>query len=91
MLIDCHIAAMKVSTIAFLGMTAAGVSALQSLTEYTNDLPTCAMSALRDAMKAEGCDLSSIDGKDFDCLCKHTGAIITIVVPKISTVCSAGE
>lgn len=81
---------MKVSTIAYLGM-AATASALESLTEYTNDIPSCAVSALRDAMKTEGCDLSSIDGKDFDCLCKHSAAIITIVVPKISTVCTAGK
>lgn len=69
---------------------ASGVLALDSLSGYTKDIPKCAYSALVDGMKQEGCDISNITAEDFDCLCKHIGAISIIVAKSVDSTCTAG-
>lgn len=76
------------TSIALSGSMAA--AALQSLTEYTNDIPSCVVPYLPDALKSEGCDLTTIDASDFDCFCKHISAIAVILVGKVPATCSAG-
>ncbi|KAF5127341.1 hypothetical protein E5D57_008271 [Metarhizium anisopliae] len=81
---------MKAATFcAIVLANASGLLALDSLSGYTKDIPKCAYSALVDGMKQEGCDISNVTAEDFDCLCKHIGAISIIVAKSVDSTCTA--
>lgn len=79
---------MKFSALSLFAVGAAVVG-LESLTDSVNDIPTCAVSVLKDAMTAEGCSVTNSDADEFTCLCKHLSAIVVRVVGKVDGPCEA--
>jgi hypothetical protein len=61
-------------------------AALDTLAGYAGDIPDCAFSAFKKAMKDENCDATS-----FDCLCRHSSAIAVAVAKDTDASCSAGN
>lgn len=80
---------MKFSALSLLSVVATAAG-LESLTDSVNDIPSCAVSTLKDAMTAEGCSVTKSDSDEFTCLCKHLSAIVVRVVGKIDGPCEAG-
>lgn len=72
-----------------LALFAVGAVALESLTESINDIPSCAVSALKDAMTAEGCSVTKNDADELTCMCKHLSAIVVRVTGKLDGPCDA--
>jgi hypothetical protein len=61
-------------------------AALDTLAGYAGDIPDCAFSAFKKAMKDENCEATS-----FDCLCRHSSAIAVAVAKDTDASCSAGN
>lgn len=83
---------MQFSVILALGLAGAASadSWLKSLSEYTNEIPSCAAAAFKTGMKNQGCDVVNVAAKDFDCLCDHYGKIEGRVYLDVVPSCSAG-
>lgn len=63
---------------------------VKSLSEYTKDLPECANAAMKAGMHDSGCNVSTVDASDFDCLCDNYYDISGTVFDKVSHSCAAG-
>lgn len=64
---------------------------VKSLSEYTKDLPDCANAAMKAGMHDNGCNVSTVDASDFDCLCDNYYDISGTVFDKVSHSCAAGR
>lgn len=82
---------MKFSAILSVGLAGAGSAHyVKSLTEYTKEIPQCAVAALKTGMKNQGCDLQHVDAKDFDCICDNYLDIDGRVYAEVDHSCAAG-
>lgn len=79
-----------VLSLALVGTVAAHAPWVKSLTEYTNDIPQCAVNAVRIGMKNQGCNLNKVDARDFDCICDNYGDIDGRVYYEVEPSCAAG-
>lgn len=82
---------MKLSVI--LSIALAGASSahyVKSLTEYTKELPQCAVAAMKIGMKDQGCNLENVNAKDFDCICDNYLDIDGRVYAEVDHSCAAG-
>ncbi|KAM3557416.1 hypothetical protein MY1884_004517 [Beauveria asiatica] len=81
---------MKLSVILSIGLAgASSAHYVKSLTEYTKDLPQCAFAALKIGMKNQGCNLETVDAKDFDCICDNYLDIDGRVYAEVDHSCAA--
>ncbi|KAH8712749.1 hypothetical protein HC256_005923 [Beauveria bassiana] len=81
---------MKLSVI--LSIALAGASSahyVKSLTEYTKELPQCAVAAMKIGMKDQGCNLENANAKDFDCICDNYLDIDGRVYAEVDHSCAA--
>lgn len=82
---------MKFSVILSVGLAgAASAHYVKSLTEYTKEIPQCAIAAMKVGMKNQGCDLKKVDAKDFDCICDNYLEIDGRVYAEVDHSCAAG-
>lgn len=79
-----------VTLFAVIFANAIGATALEGLSGYVGDIPSCAYSALAKAMLEAGCKTTSVNAADFDCICKHLGSIAITVSREVEIHCSAG-
>lgn len=83
---------MKFSALLSVGLAgAASAHYVKSLTEYTKDIPQCAVAAMKIGMKNQGCDLQHVDAKDFDCICDNYIDIDGRVYAEVDHSCAAGK
>ncbi|KND87025.1 hypothetical protein TOPH_08323 [Tolypocladium ophioglossoides CBS 100239] len=68
---------------------ALGATALEGLSGYVGDVPSCAYSTFAKAMSEAGCATTSVNAADFDCICKHMGSIAITVARGVDVKCSA--
>ncbi len=69
---------------------AIGALAIESLSESVKDFPQCSLSAFKNALQKEGCDIKSIGAGTFDCLCKHVASVVvTMSSSKLDANCQA--
>ncbi|OAA35243.1 hypothetical protein BBO_08845 [Beauveria brongniartii RCEF 3172] len=81
---------MKLSVILSIGLAgASSAHYVKSLTEYTKDLPQCAVAAMKIGMKNQGCNLKTVDAKDFDCICDNYLDIDGHVYAEVDHSCAA--
>ncbi|KAK7910564.1 hypothetical protein PG985_013045 [Apiospora marii] len=78
---------MRLSVAFFLALATRSY-ALQSLSEYVEDFPSCSHAALASAMPKEGCAISEINSATFDCLCRHMTPILLDVQHAVSVDCA---
>ncbi|KAJ3496463.1 hypothetical protein NLG97_g2633 [Lecanicillium saksenae] len=82
---------MKFSAILSIGIAgAASAHYVKSLTEYTKEIPQCAVEAMKIGMKNQGCDLKNVNAKDFDCICDNYLDIDGRVYAEVDHSCAAG-
>ncbi len=80
-----------VSTIFVLG-SALGVAAIESLSEYIVDVPSCSFSSFSKAVAKEGCDIKNVNADTLQCLCKHlTSIVVTMATDQIDANCQASK
>ncbi|KAI0133891.1 hypothetical protein BJ170DRAFT_716085 [Xylariales sp. AK1849] len=72
-----------------LSVCALSVTALQSLSDYASNIPSCAYSAFSSAAAQEGCSTTDINVSEIDCLCKHLGSIPIDVAKAVDSSCGA--
>ncbi|KAK8009635.1 hypothetical protein PG989_000568 [Apiospora arundinis] len=77
---------MRISTV-FLALVAQSC-ALESLSQYVEDIPSCAHAALASAMRGEGCKTSDVNAETFDCMCRHMTPIVVSVSHAVSVDCT---
>ncbi|KAM3515932.1 hypothetical protein MY11210_000472 [Beauveria gryllotalpidicola] len=81
---------MKLSVSLSVGLAgAASANYVKSLTEYTKDLPQCAIAAMKIGMRNRGCNLKTVDAKDFDCICDNYLDIDGRVYAQVDHSCAA--
>ncbi|KAJ6789660.1 hypothetical protein PWT90_08674 [Aphanocladium album] len=81
---------MKFSAILSIGLAgAASAHYVKSLTEYTKEIPQCAVEAMKIGMKNQGCDLKNVNAKDFDCICDNYLDIDGRVYAEVDHSCAA--
>lgn len=83
---------MKFSAVLSLGLASVATAKyVKSLTEYTKEIPQCAVDAMKEGMKNNDCKLNNIDASDFDCICDNYLAIDGRVFNDVEHDCAAGK
>lgn len=81
-------------TFAVLSLVIAAATAAESrapsLTELTNNLPTCAEAAMKASMQEQKCNVAHVDASAFDCLCDNYYDVTGGVFDKVPFSCAAG-
>ena len=71
---------------------AIAAAAIESLSDAVKDFPQCSLSAFKKALDKEGCDVKSVGGGTFDCMCKHLESIVvTMSTSGIDANCEASK
>ncbi|EGX95116.1 hypothetical protein CCM_03388 [Cordyceps militaris CM01] len=82
---------MRFSTLSVVVVAnAIGALALGSLSESVKDFPQCSLSAFKNALDKEGCDVKNIGSGTFDCLCDHLASVaVTMSLSGLDLNCRA--